>query len=528
MNGPTPSELELQIQQRLLEELTHAERRYRTLLERLQDVVIESDLDGRISYLNPVWQRVLGYPVSQCLDRPLVDFIHPDSPIRDLQALVEGDHNDLCLRHRDGRPVWFEISLTRSKDTLVGLLYNVDRHKETERTLKQARDAALEAARLRSEFLANMSHEIRTPLHGLMGMLELLAQGELAPEQRDFAETAYRSARHLMTLLSDILDLSRIEAGGLRLETAPVDLHQLLDDAVALMRAPAGEKGLELVLWRAPDLPRWIESDAARLRQILFNLLSNAVKFTERGRVALRAEVQGGWLCLAVEDSGIGIRPEDQERIFQAFVQGDGSSTRRHGGTGLGLAICRRLAEAMDGRLELHSTPGEGSTFTLTLPLKRADIPYGDGSDSGAGTDPGRAPPPREGEGEKKRLLVVEDNAVNRKLAMHMLARLGYAVDLAADGEEGVEKAMERRYDAIVMDCQMPIMDGFEATRRIRASQGPNLETPIIALTANTLPEDREACLAVMDDYLGKPLRLNELAQCLRRWTEREVPEGKA
>ncbi len=510
MNGPTPSELEIQIQQRMLEELAAAERRYRNLVEQLQDVVIECDGDGRIRYLNHAWEQALGYPVQDCLGHPLADYLYDREEA--LHANEDGapqeDHREVRLRHRDGHPVWFELSLSRHKDTVVGLLYNVERRKETERTLERARDAAIEAARLRTEFLANMSHEIRTPLHGIMGMLDLIGQGPLPPQLQGYLETAQESARHLLTLLNDILDLSRIEAGGLKVEWQPLDLHRLLEDAVALMRPKAEEKGLDLRLRRPPDLPRWIEGDAARLRQVLFNLLSNAVKFTERGHVTLRARRRGDTLEIAVADSGIGIPRERQRAVFEAFTQADGSITRRYGDTGLGLAISRRLAEAMDGGIRLRSRPGRGSIFTLHLPLRPAAPPR----------QASPATPPPTQTPIEAHVLVVEDNPVNRKLARAMLERLGCRVTLAENGSEGVALAHQQPYDLIIMDCQMPVLDGFEAARRIRAQGGPSAQAPILAVTANAMPEDRERCLRWMDDYLPKPLDLATLAERLRHW----------
>jgi len=509
--GPQPSELELQIQQKMLAELAAAERRYRHLVERLQDVVIECAEDGRIRYLNQAWERTLGYPVDACLGRRLEDFLYRSEG--DV-ALFQGEaHSEIRLRHRDGHPVWFELTLTQAGDTRVGLLYHIDRRKETERALEQARDAALEAARLRSEFLANMSHEIRTPLHGLMGMLDLVLDGDLPEPLRDYARTARDSARHLLALLNDILDLSRLEAGAMPMEEAPVDVAEVVRSCAALMEARARDKGLALRLELDLTLPTTVLGDEARLRQVLFNLLSNAVKFTERGTVTVGATREGDALLLWVRDTGIGIPRERLEAVFEAFTQGDGSITRRYGGSGLGLAISRRLTEAMGGRLSVESTPGEGSTFTVRLPLKVVEalppVPSPSPREAREGASPGRI--------AGARILVVEDNPVNRKLAHAMLTKLGCRVDLAEDGEQGVAQAARQGYDLIVMDCQMPVMDGFEATRRIRAG-GPNADTPIVAVTANAMAEDRHRCLAVMDDYLAKPLGLDRLAECLRRW----------
>ncbi|MCY3002124.1 MAG: ATP-binding protein [Planctomycetota bacterium] len=361
--------------------------------------------------------------------------------------------------------------------------------------------------RAKSEFLANMSHEFRTPLNGIVGMTDLLQETPLSADQREYVDMTRSSASHLLALISDILDLSKIEAGKVTIEQLPVRVRDVVGHVGMLMSRLAAAKGLPLTTEIAPDVPEWVEGDPTRLRQVLLNLTSNAVKFTEKGGVRLKLACASDrkTLVFEVHDSGIGIAPDKLDAVFEKFVQADTTTTRRFGGTGLGLAIVRDLARLMGGDVRVASKVGEGSVFTLVLPLVEARP---EEHHVAAAAEP----TPRAG----LRVLVAEDNAVNWRVLEVQLRRLGCLPELATDGEQAFQRAQANDFDIILMDCQMPVLDGFEATRKIRALAGPRGQVPIVALTANALTGDRDRCIATgMNGYLTKPVRREDLAQAL-------------
>ncbi len=503
-----------------------------SILDSAPDCVVTVDADDRVLFANPALERTLGFPVEA-----LVGTIFSESmvPLRfreehraKLRNYVEhgyvgslGRVLELDVCHADGRLIPSEVSIRPVEEVggrtlFVIYISDLSEQKESEAELVRAKEAAEASARAKSEFLANMSHEIRTPMNGVIGMTTLLQHSDLDAEQADSVETIRMSGEALLTIINDILDFSKIEAGKLDVEDAPFDVRKTIREAVGLMRQAAIEKDIALEVIVDSGVPAFVGGDAARLRQVLVNLLSNAVKFTPQGRVLVSADadIRGSDVSLriAVTDTGIGIAHDKLDAIFESFSQADASTTKRYGGTGLGLTISQRLATLMGGTLTARSTLGEGSTFELVIAVHHADAP--EPSDPiavvASAVDPGSV-----------RLLLAEDNPINQKVALRLLERLGYVADVAVDGREAVaairSAARENRpYDAILMDVQMPEMDGLEATRRIRADLEIVHQPRIIALTANAMEGDRSTCLAAgADDYLPKPVHFDDLARSL-------------
>ncbi len=457
---------------------------------------------------------------------------------------------------RQGEQVYESRLLPLSWDHWIAVVRNITARKsgelklteyaqELERKneeLESALSTAREATQLRSRFLANISHEIRTPMNGVLGMTDFLLATPLSSEQQEFAESIKRSSDALLALINDILDLSKIEAGKLRLDRVPFQLEATLAELASQFAAEARLKGLEFVSNVPSDLPRVVVGDPGRLRQVLRNLLGNALKFTDRGVIGVRAELLNEatnviQVRFTVHDTGIGMPADQQSRLFESFTQGDGSSTRRHGGTGLGLAISKQLVELLGGEIGVASEPGEGSRFWFTASFGKAapgeiSAPR-PAARVAAVTQAARAvaPAPKRPAAQSPvaiqshlRVLLAEDNEINQRITLRLLEKLGVAADAVVNGREAVQALEKRKYDLVLMDCQMPDMDGFEATAIVRSREGSTHRTPICALTANAMEGDRERCLAAgMDDYISKPVGLEKLQKAVDRWVHRPV-----
>lgn len=514
--------------------LQESEARFRLLTEQASDVISLHDTSGVCLFLSPSVRPILGYEPAELLGRGFRPLVPDDDAavFEQLTTRLVGQARGgvaterFRLRRKDGSLVWIEaaarIADYRQQTRIVVVSRDVTDQVRVEEELETALIRAEHAADAKSSFLANMSHEIRTPMNGVIGFTELLLAGELPDEQRRRAEMIADSGRAMMRLLNDILDLSKVEAGQMTITDEPFDLIHALKGCMNLVTPALEKKGLKAQCDFADDLPNLVCGDGLRLRQIVLNLLGNAAKFTESGSITLRAsrEPHSDEITIAVEDTGIGIALDSQKAVFEQFVQANGSIASKFGGTGLGLAISARLAALMNGTLRLESQPGLGTTFYLTLPLPAA---------APRSHSPEQALPAIEYVSDHStttnaRILVAEDHDVNRLLMGEMLGKIGVGYELASDGQEAAAMVAAAQvsgngYAAVLMDLQMPKVDGLEATRRIRASGiGPG-ELPIIALTANAYADDIAACLdAGMQAHLAKPVSLSDLKAALQKW----------
>ena len=416
-----------------------------------------------------------------------------------------------------------ELSILSTVASIVGSVVERRRYEEElKSSANEARTLAIKAEsanNMKSEFLANMSHDIRTPMNGIMGMADLLTQSRLNPEQRDLVDTIAYSGQILLSLVDDILDLSKIEAGQMTLELVAFDLRQLLERVVSMLKSKTIKKGIQLNLSCPEDIPLHFIGDPTRIRQILINLSGNAIKFTDNGSVAISLNIEDRDdstknICIEVADTGIGIQTEKLDTIFEKFQQADSSTTRKYGGSGLGLSICKNLVSMMDGHIGVKSKPGKGSVFRVEIPLEPAPM---NASLTEQAEEQSLSQTSSIYPGIK--VLLADDNNVNRKVGMALLARFGCEPEVAINGAEVIEMTRTRRYDIIFMDCQMPILDGYEATRRIRESESASgRHTLIVAMTANAMPQDRENCLkSGMDDFVTKPVSIKTLSSLLAR-----------
>jgi len=655
---------------RAQEELRETRERYRQLVENANDIIYRCDPYGHFTYVNPTVRKILGYTEPELIGKHFLTLVAAD--YRDLAAVfyktqfetrTPNTYYEFPVVAKNGSIVWMgqNVQTIVTGEWILGfqaVTRDVSERKRMEVELAQARDSALASARLKSEFLANMSHEIRTPMNGVLGMTEVLLAGRLPAEQRDIALTIRSSAEAMLRLVDDILDLSKIEAGKLTIQTTDFDLDELVDGITDIFAERAAAKGLRFRAVIYPDVFRHLHGDAMRLRQVLLNLVGNAVKFTDAGEVNLsvmREKDEGDQteLWFLINDTGIGIPDADQERLFTPFVQADGSTTRKFGGTGLGLAISKQLVDMMGGRIGVASSQGEGSTFWFTAtfqkttredigrrsaiagsrvvlldsnelnrlvlrrhlmsssveveeastaaeglealrrgkhdaivlemqldgtdgisvarairadPLigktpivlvtaigrRRADIDFfkAEGIDTfvmkpvrraqlatalaqvvrrpdeDSATPLSAQPEAAVAHDTKKKILVVEDNVINQKVAVGQLQVLGYESDVVGSGTEAIKAVHDRPYDLILLDCQMPDIDGYQVARAIRQMGKVIRRIPIVAMTAHTMEGEREKCLAAgMDDYLAKPVSTQRLSAVLVRWlgTREEV-----
>ena len=501
------------------------------------------DADGNFVEVNPGYCRMMGYSHAQIMKMCIADFeaVATMAQIRaQVQRIIQKGYERFETRHRhlDGHWIELEITVTGVDNRyLVAFLRDIGERKAANAALREATQQAEQANRAKSEFLANMSHEIRTPMNGVLGLTEVVLDSPLEPRQREHLELVKTSAVSLLVILNDILDLSKIEAGKLGIEHVPYSPAAVMQEVTQAVRARAQAKGLSLQCETDPSVPQKILGDPVRLRQILLNLCDNAIKFTDTGSVSVRAQAEltdtgHCELMICVRDTGIGIAAEKQEIIFQSFNQADTSTTRKYGGTGLGLTICSSLVALMGGRIWLESDTGQGSCFYFTVQAVVA--PDGQGSVVDASADPVRSlgadtttvgSPPTD---RRLQILLAEDNPINQRLTILLLERWGHDVTLAQDGIEAVSLFGRRDWDLVLMDMQMPNMDGLAATRAIRAAETKDRHTPIIAMTANAMNTDREHCLeAGMDAFLSKPFEVERLRTLVNQMTS-DLPHAQA
>lgn len=509
-----------------------AEQTFQQMISAVKEYAIFLlDKEGNIQTWSEGASRLKGYTAEEIIGKHFSLFYTPEDretnhPQEELElAKKNGQYEEEGWRVRkDGSRFWAHVTITAVFDDgqLIGFAKvsrDMTKQRQAQQELALAHEKALEASALKSAFVANISHEIRTPLSGILGMNELLLQSNLDEEQKELARTVQASSESLLTVLNDVLDLSKVEAGKLTLEANPFNVSFTTQDATRLMAATAKNKGLDLSHQIDLAIPELVIGDAERLRQILLNLIGNAVKFTQKGSVSVQAKVleedqDTVTISFVVNDTGIGIAEEDRANLFAPFSQADSSNTRKYGGTGLGLTICKHLVELMGGQIGLESEKDKGSTFWFKVAFPKTVAGAVEFSQRATGVSSPTEPT----------VLLVEDNVILQDLAQKQLANLGIKSVIATCGSEAIEAINGTQFDAIFMDCHLPKMDGYEATQVIRKiEKSRNRRTPIIAMTANAMTGDKERALAAgMDDYIAKPVKLQDLKSACEKWIPRQ------
>lgn len=525
---------DLEEQKESLQRSNDVSRRLAAVVESSNDAIATMNRSGFLTSWNRAAEDLFGYKSHEILGEHvsiLIPFRFVKRSLYILDRLADGEpinHFEAKRVHANGKEIDVSIAMSPLLDAeskLVGfskIVRDITERKKAEGELAQAKIKAQQASVAKTQFLANVSHEIRTPMHGLLGMTDVLLGTDLTSEQRDGLEIVKASTLDLKSLIDELLDFSKIESGKVELQDAPYSISAIARGAVKLFAQSALQKNIDLVVQISPEVPKYVHGDPNRIRQILNNLVSNAVKFTDEGKVQIELQVEVSEdlerrLRIEVIDTGIGLPPGSSKSVFEPFTQADGSITREYGGTGLGLAICKQLVTLLEGQIGVQSEEGIGSTFWFCIPMRPALEPRGQEAGHGA-----RISNPDDSDEPPRTVLVVEDNAINRRVVSAMLGQLGYRIDSAINGDEALRKLDAQRFDVVLMDCQMPVMDGLEATRKLRERKCYN-NLPVIAMTAQARSEERDACIAAgMDDHLVKPVTKDMLSAMLSKHLSRE------